>query len=47
MSIMNYYTVDLDDEKSALVIIDQTRLPNEIEFLSLTEQEDIWTPYTF
>ncbi|MCI5957612.1 MAG: S-methyl-5-thioribose-1-phosphate isomerase, partial [Clostridiales bacterium] len=39
---MNYETVALDDEKSALVILDQTKLPYEVEILSLTEQKDIW-----
>ena len=41
-NIMNYETVALDDEKSALVILDQTRLPYEVEVLELTEQKDIW-----
>lgn len=41
-NIMDYETVALDDEKNALVIIDQTKLPYEIEMLSLTVQEDIW-----
>ena len=35
-------SVSLDDEHHALVIIDQTRLPNEVVLLSLTEQEAIW-----
>lgn len=39
---MSCETVSLDDEKSALIIIDQTKLPNEIEMLSLTAQKDIW-----
>ena len=39
---MNYETVALDDEKSALLIIDQTKLPNEVKILSLTGQKDIW-----
>jgi len=34
-------TVSLDEENRALVIIDQTRLPGAVEFLSLTKQEDI------
>lgn len=34
-------TVALDDENRALVIIDQTKLPGRVEFLSLTKQEDI------
>ena len=41
-NIMSYETVDLDDTKSALVIINQTKLPGEVEILSLTEQKDIW-----
>lgn len=41
-SILSYETVALDDENSALVIIDQTRLPYEVEMLHLTEQKDIW-----
>ena len=41
-NIMNYETVALDDEKSALVIINQTKLPNEVELLSLTGQKEIW-----
>ena len=41
-SIMNYETVALDEEKNALVILDQTKLPYEVEILSLTEQKDIW-----
>ncbi len=41
-SIMSYETVALDDENSALVIIDQTKLPHEVDMLSLTEQKDIW-----
>jgi methylthioribose-1-phosphate isomerase len=34
-------TVAIDDENRALVIIDQTKLPGRVEFLSLTKQEDI------
>ncbi len=41
-NIMSYETVALDDSKSALVIIDQTKLPYEVEILNLTEQKDIW-----
>ncbi len=40
-TILDYDTVNLDDEAHALVIIDQTRLPGKIEILSLTRQEDI------
>jgi methylthioribose-1-phosphate isomerase len=41
-NIMSYETVALDDENSALVIINQTKLPGEVEILHLTEQKDIW-----
>lgn len=41
-NIMSYETVALDDENSALVILDQTRLPSEVVELHLTEQKDIW-----
>lgn len=41
-TILDYDTVALDDEKHALVIIDQTKLPSRIEILSLTAQKDIW-----
>jgi methylthioribose-1-phosphate isomerase len=40
-NIMDYETVALDDEKGALVIIDQTKLPGSVEILSITSQEDI------
>jgi len=35
-------TVALDDENSALVIIDQTKLPGSTELLRLTDQKSIW-----
>lgn len=41
-SILDYETVALDEEKTALVIVDQTKLPGSIEMLSLTDIEDIW-----
>jgi methylthioribose-1-phosphate isomerase len=41
-NIMSYETVALDDANSALVILDQTKLPAEVEVLHLTEQKDIW-----
>lgn len=41
-TILDYDTVALDEKNHALVIIDQTRLPNDIEILSLTDPEDIW-----
>ena len=40
-TILDYDTVALDEEKNALVIIDQTKLPNRIEILSLTTREEI------
>ena len=42
-SIMSFETVDLDDADSALVILDQTRLPYEVEVLHLHTQKEIWT----
>ncbi len=42
INIMDIDTVNLDNQNSALVIIDQTLLPGEVEILSLTKQEDIW-----
>lgn len=41
-TILDYETVSLDEENKALVIIDQTKLPETIEILSLTDIEDIW-----
>lgn len=41
-NIMSFETVSLDEEQGALVIIDQTKLPNDVEILRLTEQKDIW-----
>ncbi len=40
--ILDYDTVTLDDEESALVIIDQTQLPYHTEILHLTKQNQIW-----
>jgi methylthioribose-1-phosphate isomerase len=40
-NILNIDTVALDDNKNALVIIDQTKLPGKVEMLSLYRQEDI------
>ena len=42
INIMDYETVELDDDNNALVILNQTKLPNEVEILSLTDQKDIW-----
>ncbi len=41
-NIMSYETVSLDDKDSALVIIDQTRLPYETNLLHLHTQKEIW-----
>ncbi len=38
----DFETVALDEERQALAIIDQTKLPKKMEMLYLTEQEDIW-----
>ena len=35
-------TVSLDEENKALVIIDQTKLPGQIQMLSLTKAKEIW-----
>lgn len=41
-SILDYDTVALDDAASALIIIDQTKLPNALELLHLRTQIEIW-----
>lgn len=41
-TIMDYDTVSLDDENSAVVIIDQTKLPSNIEIISLKTAKEIW-----
>lgn len=41
-SIFDLETVRLDDANSAVVMLDQTLLPNEIKYLELTTQEQIW-----
>jgi len=38
----SYPAVKLDDENSALIILDQTVLPNETVFLQLKEMKEIW-----
>ncbi|MCR5356301.1 MAG: S-methyl-5-thioribose-1-phosphate isomerase [Lachnospiraceae bacterium] len=40
--ILDYDTVNLDDEKTALKIIDQTLLPTRTVILELTDIKDIW-----
>ena len=41
-TILDYDTVELDDADNALVIIDQTKLPERIELLRLHTAEEIW-----
>ena len=40
-NIMDYDTVALDDERSELVIIDQTKLPGNIEIIRLKSAEEL------
>lgn len=42
MSVVGVEAVRLDDENSALVILDQTLLPNEKKYLRLSKPEEIW-----
>lgn len=41
-SIMEYETVALDEENSAVIIIDQTRLPARMELIRLKTAQEIW-----
>lgn len=41
-NIMDYDTVALDDENSAVAIIDQTKLPGKLELISLKTAEEMW-----
>lgn len=41
-SIADYDTVCLNEEKNAVVIIDQTKLPGKIQLLELKTAEEIW-----
>ena len=41
-SILDYETVAYDESRNALVIIDQTKLPGNIELVSLTTAQEIW-----
>lgn len=41
-SILEYETVELDDNDSAVVIIDQTRLPGTTEIIRLHTAQEIW-----
>ena len=42
MNVLNYESVALDEHKSALAIIDQTKLPCEFEILYLKDIKEIW-----
>ena len=39
---MFYETVELDEQEDAVIILDQTKLPNETKLLHLKNQEDMW-----
>ena len=41
-SVFEFDTVTMNEEENALVIVDQTKLPNKVEFLHLTTQKEIW-----
>lgn len=41
-TILDYETVELDVETNELVIIDQTKLPGNIEIIRLKEAQEIW-----
>ena len=41
-SILEYETVELDDNDSAVVIIDQTKLPGKTEIIKLHTAQEIW-----
>ena len=41
-NIMSYETVALDEENSALVILDQTKLPSLTELINLHTAQEIW-----
>lgn len=42
-NIMNYETVSLSKDNTALVIIDQTQLPYNVELLNIKTQKEVWT----
>jgi methylthioribose-1-phosphate isomerase len=42
MNIMDCDTVRLDEDKKAVIIIDQTKLPGSIELIELRTAEEIW-----
>ncbi len=41
-NIMEYETVDLDDNDNSVIIIDQTRLPGKTEIIRLHTAQEIW-----
>ncbi|MFR6328021.1 MAG: hypothetical protein ACLUOI_03850 [Eisenbergiella sp.] len=41
-NIMDYETVELDDQENALVIIDQTTLPGKTEIIRLKTAQEMW-----
>lgn len=41
-TVFDLETARLDDARSAVILLDQTLLPNEIKYLELTTQEQIW-----
>lgn len=42
MNILTYETVSLDENENALLILDQTKLPNTVDILHLTDIRGIW-----
>lgn len=41
-SILDYETVELDDDDNSVIIIDQTRLPGKTELIKLHTAKEIW-----
>lgn len=41
-NIMEYETVELDEQEKAVVIIDQTKLPGRTEIIRLKSAQEIW-----
>ena len=41
-NIMEYETVDVDDNDNSVIIIDQTRLPGKTEIIKLHTAQEIW-----
>ena len=42
MNALSLDTVVLADNKKEMIILDQTLLPGEIKYLTLSKAEDIW-----